>query len=271
MPTGNAQLLKQATDAMNRRDFDSLVALSDPEMQFTPLLVELEGSGSLRGHGALRSWWDDLLGAFPDWRIEIEEVREVGDLTLACARSQGQAAGSGAAVAQGFWQVTEWRDGKATWWHNFLEEADAVEAAEARRGQSSQSNLDIVRRIYEQELLDGDADGVLALAADDVEYVNPPEAIEPGTRRGREDVGAALRNIGESFDSNRHEVHRLFDFGDVVVASVTFCARSRGSGADVVQEEAHTWTFREGKIVRHEWSRDLDAALRAAERAGANG
>jgi hypothetical protein len=31
----------------------------------------------------------------------------------------------------------------------------------------------------------------------------------------------------------------------------------------VVQEEAHTWTLRDGKIVRFEWGRDLRTALEA--------
>jgi hypothetical protein len=29
--------------------------------------------------------------------------------------------------------------------------------------------------------------------------------------------------------------------------------RLGGSGVDLIQEEAHTWTFRDGTIVRFEW------------------
>jgi ketosteroid isomerase-like protein len=50
----------------------------------------------------------------------------------------------------------------------------------------------------------------------------------------------------------------------VVVAAVSSFVRSRGSEVDVVQEEAHIWTFRDGKIVRFEWGRDLGAALATA-------
>jgi len=49
-----------------------------------------------------------------------------------------------------------------------------------------------------------------------------------------------------------------------VVADVLFVARSGGSKIDVVQDEAHTWTFREGKIARFEWGRNLAVALEAA-------
>ena len=105
---------------------------------------------------------------------------------------------------------------------------------------------------------------ILDLASPDIEYVNPPEAIDPGIRRGRAETARALRNLSESFDSYRHELRELLDCGDAVVADVAFYARGRGSDTEVVQDEAHTWTLRDGMIVRHEWGRDLEAALEAA-------
>lgn len=49
-----------------------------------------------------------------------------------------------------------------------------------------------------------------------------------------------------------------------MVAAVSGHTRSRGSEAELKQEEAHTWTFREGRIARCEWGLDLRAALEAA-------
>ena len=108
------------------------------------------------------------------------------------------------------------------------------------------------------------ASRVLALATPDIEYVNPPEAVDSGVRRGTAEVARAFQSIAESFDSFRHELHELFDAGDSVVAWVSFCTRSAGSASEVVQQEAHTWTLRDGRIVRFEWGRDLKAALEAA-------
>ncbi|HEY8640584.1 MAG TPA: nuclear transport factor 2 family protein [Solirubrobacterales bacterium] len=128
----------------------------------------------------------------------------------------------------------------------------------------SQENAEIVRRIYEQGLLDQHPEQLAALVTPDVEYVNPPEALEPGIRRGRTELARALRNVSEPFDSYRYEFHELFKAGDAVVASVSCHARSFGSETELVQEEAHTWTLRDGKIVRFEWGRDLGTALEAA-------
>ena len=62
----------------------------------------------------------------------------------------------------------------------------------------------------------------------------------------------------------RHELHELFEGGDTVVASVSFVTRSGGSQTELEQAEAHTWTLRDGRIVRFEWGRDLQGALLAA-------
>jgi ketosteroid isomerase-like protein len=128
----------------------------------------------------------------------------------------------------------------------------------------SQENVEIIRRIYKEGLIDRDPATVLEFATPDIEYVNPPEAVEPGIRRGPAEVAQAMSGFSEFFDSSRHELHELFDCGDTVVAAVTFFTRGRGSDREVIHDEAHTWTLRDGRIARFEWGRDLRAALEAA-------
>jgi len=128
----------------------------------------------------------------------------------------------------------------------------------------ARENVELVRRIYDDGLLDRNSAGLFELTVPDVEYVNPPEAVDPGVRRGRDEFAKAMLNLIAAFDSMSNELHELFDAGDsVVVARVTFRTRSRGSEVQVAQEEAHTWTFRDGQIVRFEWGRSLRAALEA--------
>jgi ketosteroid isomerase-like protein len=126
----------------------------------------------------------------------------------------------------------------------------------------SRQNVELVRRIYQEGLFGGDPAPLLELMRPEVEYVNPPEAVDPGVRRGREEVAKALAALGE-FEWTSHDLHELFDAGDTVVARVTFRARGRASQHQLTQDEAHTWTFREGLIVRLEWGRDLSEALEA--------
>jgi ketosteroid isomerase-like protein len=126
------------------------------------------------------------------------------------------------------------------------------------------ANVEIIRHIYEGGLMDRAVEGMRPLLAAEVEYVNPPDAIEPGTRKGIDAVMAAF-GATDAFESAISELRELFPAGDSVVASVTFRARSRDSAVELTHDEAHTWTLRDGKVTRFEWSRDLPAALEAVE------
>ena len=128
----------------------------------------------------------------------------------------------------------------------------------------SEENVEIVRRIYESGLIDRGPEELLKLATPDVEYVNPPYAVEPGVRRGLVAVAQAMRRFAEPWEESRHELRELYDCGDVVVAAVRWHIRGRGSERELVNEEAHTWTLHEGRIACFEWGQDLSKALEAA-------
>ena len=128
----------------------------------------------------------------------------------------------------------------------------------------SQDNVEIVRHLYESGLFDRDPEELLKLATPDVEYVNPPYAVEPGVRRGLVAVAQAVHGFAEVWDESRHELLELYDCGDVVVVAVNWHIRGRGGEREFVNKEAHTWTLVDGRIARFEWGQDLDTALEAA-------
>jgi len=130
----------------------------------------------------------------------------------------------------------------------------------------SEENVEIIRDVYVSGMIDRDPEELLKLATPDIEYVNPPYAVEPGVRHGLVAVAQAMRRFAEPWDESRHELRELYDCGDLVVAAVSWHVRGRGSSRDIVNEEAHTWTLREGRIARFEWGQDLGKALEAAGR-----
>ena len=73
-----------------------------------------------------------------------------------------------------------------------------------------------------------------------------------------------MRGFAEVWENSRHELHELFDCGDSVVAAVSWYTRSRGSESELMQEEAHTWGLRRGRITSFEWGKELGTALEAA-------
>jgi ketosteroid isomerase-like protein len=147
MSQETVELMYEANDAFNRRDLDALLALSDPdvefipdallalldpEVEFIPRIVQVEGGVPYRGYDGVRSWWENLLGVSPDFSSEIDEVRDLGDVTVARVRLRGHGIESGATMEQTSWQVVEWRYKKAIWWRIFRSEAEALEAAGLR-------------------------------------------------------------------------------------------------------------------------------------------
>ena len=132
MSQQNVELGYRAADAFTRHDLDAFLALCDPDVEFVSRHVGLEGGDPHRGHDGVRIWWKDLLAVFPDCSSEIEEVRDLGDVTIARHHFRGRGIGSEAPIGQTTWQVTRWRHQKAVWWRSCLSEAEALEAAELR-------------------------------------------------------------------------------------------------------------------------------------------
>jgi ketosteroid isomerase-like protein len=132
MSQENVTLSYELADAFNRRDIDAVLAMFHPDVEFISRLREAEGGGAYHGHDGIRSWWQDLLGIAPDFEVENEEVRDLGEVTVTRQRNRGHGAASGAPMEQMIWHAMEWRDGKAIWWRACPSEAAAIEAAEMR-------------------------------------------------------------------------------------------------------------------------------------------
>ena len=128
MPRKNIELHRASIDAWNRRDLEAFLALADPEVEIAPLNVEMERV-PYRGRDGVRRFWDDYLTVFPDFRVEVIEIRDLGAITVASVRLRGHGTGSDASFVQPTWQVAAWRDEKCVWWRSFRSEREAVEAA----------------------------------------------------------------------------------------------------------------------------------------------
>jgi hypothetical protein len=100
MSRENVELVLRAYDAFNRRDWDAFVALMDDNV--------------------------------PDYDIEVVDVRDLGDVTLASLRALGHGAGSDVPFEDLLWHTGRWRRGKCVWWAAFPSEAEALEAVGPR-------------------------------------------------------------------------------------------------------------------------------------------
>ena len=121
----------------------------------------------------------------------------------------------------------------------------------------SDESIQVVRAIYDAWR---EGRSVRPLMDDQIEYVNPPDAVEPGTRHGP----ASFEAILDVYDDVRIEPQEMIDAGDDVVVLATVTATGRGSGVPIVWHHGYIWTVAQGKAVRFRWFNDPAEALAAA-------
>jgi uncharacterized protein len=117
----------------------------------------------------------------------------------------------------------------------------------------SQENVELVRSIYARW---AKHESARDLIDPDIEYVNPPYAVESGTRHGRE----ALGKVREVFPDFRVEPERFVDAGDEVVVIGT-ARGTAASGVEAQWRQGYVWTVRDGRAIRFRWFNDPDEAL----------
>lgn len=131
MSQENVERGRQAYAALNGRDLDAFLEFMDPEAEINTRLAAMEGR-SYHGLDGAREWWRDMLAIFPDFSVEILEVRDYEAFLIVLVRARGHGADSGAPFDMTLWQATEVRRGKVVWWQMFGSEAEALEAVRER-------------------------------------------------------------------------------------------------------------------------------------------
>jgi ketosteroid isomerase-like protein len=74
----------------------------------------------------------DLYDAFDEIRIEVSEIRDMGDRVVAIGRTRSRGKASGADVNTPIGFVTEFKNGKAISVRGYLDPKEALEAAGLR-------------------------------------------------------------------------------------------------------------------------------------------
>jgi ketosteroid isomerase-like protein len=121
-------------------------------------------------------------------------------------------------------------------------------------------NLETYQLILETFNHEG-VDGVMSYFTDDVEVYDPD--LPPGRYRGPETVRRVAEQLMSGFENVEIKSFRLLPAGDRVVALLH--TRGKGERDDLVVEtrDAHTVTFRDGKIAY--WRLYLDQAEALAD------
>jgi ketosteroid isomerase-like protein len=132
----------------------------------------------------------------------------------------------------------------------------------------SEENVELARRI-----LDAwnrrDLETLQALSDPEVEYVNSPTAVEPGTRRGIDEVTAVARAQWELLLDGRQDIERIYDRGDEIIILIRFSRRIKPESEARLEDRAlGSFKFRDGKCIRSQvlgfGASEVQEALKAA-------
>jgi ketosteroid isomerase-like protein len=115
----------------------------------------------------------------------------------------------------------------------------------------SEQNVEVVRSVIDAWNR-RDIERLMALAAPQIEYVNAPDAVEPGTRRGRDGVAAVAQSQWESLPGGRQELDRLHDRGDEIISAGRISRLMPGSDARIENPVLLSWTIKNGRVTRIE-------------------
>ena len=99
---------------------------------------------------------------------------------------------------------------------------------------------------------------------EDAIYVNPPYAMEAGTRKGRDAVVEIWNGLHSLFEYDEVEVLEISEGPGGVLVVVRYRGRGKASGAPVDVPMAHVIEIRDGRVARLAWYGTRDEAAEAA-------
>ena len=132
MSEENFEIVRRATEEFNRGGADALIqTFWAPEIVWDMTPAGVPGFGVYTGYDEVRALMADWFSAFEfdEWDMEIEELFDCGDRVLSILTQRGRGTSSGAEVSVEFAQVVTLRAGKIIRIDNYLDRADAFEAA----------------------------------------------------------------------------------------------------------------------------------------------
>ena len=132
MSRENVEIVRGLFDAYSEQAIDAAVEIAHPEIEVRPSIVGGPESEVYRGRDGFRKFLGDVEAAWADFRIEVDEFRDLGATVLILGRSFARGEGSGIPVEAATGWVAVVRDGKVHRFASFTSREAALEAVGLR-------------------------------------------------------------------------------------------------------------------------------------------
>lgn len=130
MTSPNVQVIKAVFAAFEERDVESMLEITDPELEFLPQTNDLTGrTEPYRGHDGMREYFRDMANVWDEVRLYPDEYREVNGSVLVLGRVNATSPARIVAGSTGWiWHL---RDGKVLYGRVYASAGEAEAALEA--------------------------------------------------------------------------------------------------------------------------------------------
>lgn len=144
------------------------------------------------------------------------------------------------------------------------QEAVSIGLAAREPHRAAATPADVVRGFY-AALKRGDVPGVLGLLSDEVEWTEAERfPYFSGTWHSPTEVLEKLfAPLARDWDGFSAEAHEFISEGDRVIALGVYSGTFKATGREMTASFAHSWTVRDGRIVRFDMYADTAKVLEA--------
>jgi ketosteroid isomerase-like protein len=128
MSQENVETVRRGIDAFNRRDVDLLGELTTADFEWFPALPGAVEADSYRGRAGMDTYFAQISGTWEELRILVDDVRDLGDGAVVLGRTAGRGRASGVELETPIGIVYEFRCGKLSRVHAYLDHDSALKA-----------------------------------------------------------------------------------------------------------------------------------------------
>ncbi len=242
----NIELVRNGYDALREGGIDAALAYIDPQFEMD-LPPEIGPEPQVvRGHDAMRRWFETTMQVLEEFRIEPEEFIDAGERVVVPVRILGRGRASGIEAVQRVTQVWTIRDGRSMRMDSYVDRESALAAV----GRSEHGAASVVSAQF-AAFASGDLDAVAEFWHPDIDWRAVEGAADDiGVIKGHAGLRRYYQDWIETFDQLQANVEEvLAENGDRVAVVVHNSGIGRVSGVPADGHYYVTCTVRDGLIV----------------------
>jgi ketosteroid isomerase-like protein len=112
MSEENVKIVRRANAAFNDGDLDAFLEVVAPDAELRDLANAPDQSGVVKGRAATHESWTLWTAAFDEFRADVDEYVDRGDIVICAVHWHGQGKGSGMLIDTHQFDVYEVRQGQ---------------------------------------------------------------------------------------------------------------------------------------------------------------